>query len=62
MASFKAGDRVRFSKAWCEPSEIGKVYIVIEAFDDVQRALIIPEETTLTIIPSEKVTYEMIEK
>jgi len=59
---FHEGDRVRFKTAWCEPSEIGKIYIITEALEDVERATIIPEETTLTIIPSEKVTYDMIEK
>lgn len=62
MKSFKQDDLVRFDTKWCEPSEVGKAYRIIECFDDVQRAKIVPVETTLSIVPVESVTYEMIEK
>lgn len=60
--SFAEKDIVKFNPAFCSESERDKLYIILECYDDVQRARIAPVECPLSIVPVESVTYEMIMK
>ena len=60
--SFSKDDIVKFNPAFCSESERDKLYIILECYDDVQRAKIAPVECSLSIVPVESVTYEMIMK
>ena len=60
--SFAANDIVKFAPDFCSEAERDKLYIVLECYDDVQRAKIAPLECSLSITPVESVTYEMISK
>ena len=62
MKAYCSGDIVIFNSAFCSESEKGRKYIVLESYDDVQRAKITPLDSTLSIPPVESVTYDMIEK
>lgn len=59
---FAVDDIVEFAPGWCTEAEQGKLYRVLECFDDVRRAKIVPVECTLLIVPVESVTYDQIVK
>ena len=59
---FAVDDTVKFVPGWCTEAEKGKLYRVLECFDDVRRAKIAPVECSLTIIPVESVSYDQIVK
>ena len=59
---FSEDDIVVFAPGWCTEAEKGKLYRVLECFDDVRRAKIAPVECSLSIVPVESVTYDQIVK
>lgn len=59
---FSRNDIVKFNPEFCTDTEKDRLYIVLESYDDVQRAKVSPVECSLPIIPVESVSYEMIQK
>ena len=61
--SFKVGDVVRYADGFCEKGEESARLVVVEAFDDVQKARIVNPAVTYAFGAhrNEWVTYDMIE-
>ena len=56
MKHFEKDELVRFAPGFCSETEKDRQYRIIECFDDVQRAKIVPAECSLPIIPVESVS------
>ncbi len=61
MKTFRERDIVKYAEEWSHPEERHIRLIVLEAFDDVQRALIGSLNTNLSLGKVESVDYEWIE-
>lgn len=61
--SFKVGDVVRYADGWCNKGEESARLVVVEAFDDVQKARIVNPAVAYAFGAhrNEWVTYDMIE-
>lgn len=57
----RPGIIVKYSEEWCLPEERKYRFIVTEDYPDIKSCLIRCINSGLSIAPSEKVTYEMIE-
>jgi hypothetical protein len=60
---FEIGNRVRIKSEWCyTASEHEQVYTVVAVNDKTQRCFIRLSECGLPFVPTELVSFEMIEK
>ena len=60
--TFTEKEIVKFNPVFCTESERDRLYVILECYDDEQRAKIAPVECSLPITPVESVTYDMIMK
>lgn len=62
--SFKVGDIVKYAEKWSREEERHFRFVVLEAFDDVQRALVecLNPGNVSYFGYTERLDYEMIEK
>ena len=57
----KEGMIVRYASKWCRPEERKYLFVVLEAFEDVQRCLISCLNSKCSLGYQERVEFEMIE-